>query len=156
MGTSSTAATTTHDAVLTDISHVQDEVYIEPPPEREGGRGQGYGYGGRRGRGRGAGRGGGRGPAANCDTVAPDEGVSQLIAVSDVGLERGSGAAQAGEEGSQSQAPQAVTGGPHAGEGVPQDPHLQLGEPHIQRVYGRRPMREVHGQGCGTRGKLGH
>ncbi|KAL7258973.1 hypothetical protein ACSBR1_004971 [Camellia fascicularis] len=36
LGTTSTAPMSTHDAVLTDISHVDDEAHIEPPPEREG------------------------------------------------------------------------------------------------------------------------
>ncbi|KAL7221506.1 hypothetical protein ACSBR1_023458 [Camellia fascicularis] len=36
VGTSSTATMSTHDAVLTDISHVEDEAHIEPPLEREG------------------------------------------------------------------------------------------------------------------------
>ncbi|CAL5356464.1 unnamed protein product [Camellia sinensis] len=58
VGTSSTTTTTTHDAVLTGISHAQDEVYNEALP-RARGRGRGYGRGGRRRRdqGRGAGRG---------------------------------------------------------------------------------------------------
>ncbi|KAL7166876.1 hypothetical protein ACSBR2_037526 [Camellia fascicularis] len=94
----------------------------------------------------GAGRGRGPGPAADCDTVAPDEGVSQLTAVSDLQAEAGSGAAGAGEGGSHSQDPQGVSGGPHAGEGVP----------NVQRVYRQRPRREVHGRGCGTGGRLGH
>ncbi|KAL7231061.1 hypothetical protein ACSBR2_009355 [Camellia fascicularis] len=145
LGTTSTAPMSTHDAVLTDISHVDDEAHIVPLP-RARGRGRGYGRGGRRGRSRGAGRGRGRGPAADRDTVAPDEGVSQLTAVSDLQAETGSGAADVREGGSHSQAPQAVSGGPHAGEGVPD----------IQRVYCRRPMREVHGRGCETGGRLGH
>ncbi|KAI8012763.1 Gelation factor [Camellia lanceoleosa] len=99
--TSLTATMSTHDAVLTDISYVQDKAYIEALP-RARGRGRGYGRGRRRGRGRGTGRGRGRGLVADRDTVAPDEGVSQLTAVSDVGPERGLGAAQAGERGSQS------------------------------------------------------
>ncbi|KAF5932689.1 hypothetical protein HYC85_028860 [Camellia sinensis] len=33
---SSTATMSTHDAVLTDISHVDAEGHIEPPPERAG------------------------------------------------------------------------------------------------------------------------
>ncbi|CAL5441134.1 unnamed protein product [Camellia sinensis] len=138
---SSTATMSTHDAVLTDISHVDAEAYIEPPP-RARGRGRGFGRGGRRGRGRGAGRGRGRAPAADCDTVAPDDGVSQLTAVSDLPPQTGSGAAHAVEGGSHSQAPQ--------------DTHLRLGEPDIQRVYRRRPRREVHGRDCGTGGRLGH
>ncbi|KAL7185127.1 hypothetical protein ACSBR2_027125 [Camellia fascicularis] len=130
LGTTSTAPMSTHDAVLTDSSHVDDEAHIEPPQSaRE-----------RPSRGQGAGRGRGRGPAVDCDIVAPDEGVSQLTAVSDLQAETRSGAVDAGEGGSHSQAPQAVNGGPHAGEGVPD----------IQRVYRRRPRREVHGQGCGT------
>ncbi|CAL5430909.1 unnamed protein product [Camellia sinensis] len=135
----------------------EDEVYIEGPP-RARGRGRGYGRGGRRSRGQGAGRGRGRGqgPAADRDTVAPDKGVSQLTAVSNVEPKGGSEAAQAGEGRSQSQASQVVAGGPHAGEGAPQDLHLRLGKPHIQRVYGKRPRKEVHGRGCGTGGKLGH
>ncbi|KAL7174263.1 hypothetical protein ACSBR2_033507 [Camellia fascicularis] len=36
LGTTSTAPMSAHDAVLTDISHVDDEAHIEPPPEREG------------------------------------------------------------------------------------------------------------------------
>ena len=36
VGISSTTTTTTHDAVLTDISHVDAEGHIEPPPERAG------------------------------------------------------------------------------------------------------------------------
>ncbi|XP_028119167.1 RGG repeats nuclear RNA binding protein A-like [Camellia sinensis] len=145
LGTISTAPMSTHDAVLTDISHVDDEADIESSP-RARGRGRGYGRGGRRGRGRGAGRGRGRGRATDRDTVAPDEGVSQLTAVSDLQAQTGSRAADAGEGGSHSQAPQAVTGGPHAEEGVPD----------IQRVYHRRSRREVHGRGCGTGGRLGH
>ncbi|KAL7246350.1 hypothetical protein ACSBR2_001457 [Camellia fascicularis] len=118
VGTSSTATMTTHDVVLTDISHAQDEVHIEAfPRARE--RGRGYGRGRRHGQGRSAGKGRGRGPTADRDTVAPDEGVSQLIIVSDVGPKGGSEVTRAGEGGSQSQAPQAVTGGPHAGEGAP-------------------------------------
>ncbi|CAL5330778.1 unnamed protein product [Camellia sinensis] len=124
----------THDAVLTDISHVDAEGHIEPPP-RARGRGRGFGRGGRRGRGRGAGRGRGRAPDADPDTVAPDDGVSQLIAVSNLPPQPGSGAAHAVEGESQSQAPQ---------------------EPDIQRVYRRRPKREVHGRGCGTGGRLRH
>ncbi|KAL7247694.1 hypothetical protein ACSBR2_002581 [Camellia fascicularis] len=143
----------THDIVLTDISHVEDQAHIDPPRARR--RGRGYGCGGRRGRGWGAGRGRGRGrgPAADRDTVAPNEGVSQLTAVSDLRPETGSGAAHAGEWGSHSQA---VSGGPYVGEGVPLDTHLRLGEPDIQRVYRRRPRREVHGRGCGTGNRLGH
>ncbi|KAL7191203.1 hypothetical protein ACSBR2_023301 [Camellia fascicularis] len=100
----------THDAVLTDISHVKDEAHIDPLP-RARGRRRGYGRSGRRNRGRGAGRdrgrgrGRGRGPAADRDTVAPDEGVSQLTVVSDLRPETRSGAAHAGEGGSHSQAP---------------------------------------------------
>ena len=88
--------------------------------------------------------------AADQDTVAPDEGVgvSQLTAVSDLQAQAGSGASDAGEGGSHShsQAPQVDSGGQHAGERVPD----------IQRVYCRRPRREIHGQGCGTGGRLGH
>ncbi|CAL5434931.1 unnamed protein product [Camellia sinensis] len=151
VGISSTTTTTTHDAVLTDISHAQDEVYIEGLP-RARGRDRGYGRGGRRSRGRGAGRGRCRGPAADRDTVAPDEGVSQLTAVSNVGPEGGSEAAQAGESRSQSQAPQVVAGGPHVGEGAPQDLHLRL-ESHIFRESmvgdrGRRSTVEVVGLGA--------
>ncbi|KAL7227447.1 hypothetical protein ACSBR1_022323 [Camellia fascicularis] len=36
LGTSLTATMSTHDAVLIDISHVEDEAHIEPPLEREG------------------------------------------------------------------------------------------------------------------------
>ncbi|KAL7233869.1 hypothetical protein ACSBR1_017470 [Camellia fascicularis] len=60
------------------------------PPPRARRRGRGCGRGRCRGRGRGAGRGKGRGPAADHDTVASDEGVSQLTAVSDVGPKGGS------------------------------------------------------------------
>ncbi|KAL7235321.1 hypothetical protein ACSBR1_018759 [Camellia fascicularis] len=116
LGTTSTAPMSTHDTVLTDISHVEDEAHIEPPPEREG--------------------------------------EAKVMVVGDVAAEVGvraeaetrSGAANVGEGGSHSQAPQAVSGGPHAGEGVPD----------IQRVYRRRPRREVHGRGCGTGDSLGH
>ncbi|KAL7265746.1 hypothetical protein ACSBR1_003513 [Camellia fascicularis] len=105
----------THDAVLTDISHVEDEVHIEAsPPEREG----------------------------EAEVMVVADVVAELIAITDLRPETGSGAAQAGEGGSHSQAPLAVSGGPYAGKGVPQDTHLQLKEPHIQRVYGRRPRRD--------------
>ncbi|KAL7252540.1 hypothetical protein ACSBR1_007158 [Camellia fascicularis] len=122
---SSTATMSTHDAVLPDISYVDAEAHIEPPQsarERPRGRGQG--------------------PAADRDTVAPDDGVSQLTAVSDLRPQTGSGTAHAIEGGSHSQASQ--------------DTHLRLGAPDIQRVYRRRPRREVHGRGCGTGGRLGH
>ncbi|KAL7164023.1 hypothetical protein ACSBR2_040015 [Camellia fascicularis] len=36
VGTTSTAIMTTHDAVITNISHAQDKVHIEAPLEREG------------------------------------------------------------------------------------------------------------------------
>ncbi|KAL7180690.1 hypothetical protein ACSBR1_043806 [Camellia fascicularis] len=36
LGTTSTVPMSTHDAVLIDISHVNDEAHIEPPLEREG------------------------------------------------------------------------------------------------------------------------
>ena len=36
LGTTSTAPMSTHDAVLTDISHVEDEAHIEPPPRARG------------------------------------------------------------------------------------------------------------------------
>ncbi|KAL7205367.1 hypothetical protein ACSBR2_018333 [Camellia fascicularis] len=36
LGTTSTAPMSTHDGVLTNISHVEDEAHIEPLPEREG------------------------------------------------------------------------------------------------------------------------
>ncbi|CAL5331684.1 unnamed protein product [Camellia sinensis] len=111
-------------------------------PPRARGRGRGFGRGGRRSRGRGAGRGRGRGPAADRDTVALDDGVSQLTVVSNLRPQTGLGAAHAVEGGSHSQ--------------VPQDTHLRLEEPDIQRVYRRRPRREVHGRGCGTGGRLRH
>ncbi|KAL7174336.1 hypothetical protein ACSBR2_033574 [Camellia fascicularis] len=98
LGTTSTAPMSTHDAVLTDISNVDDEAHIEPPPERER-EAEVMIVGGRHGRGRDAGRGRGRGPAADCDTVAPNEGVSQLTAVSDLQAETGSGAADTREGG---------------------------------------------------------
>ncbi|CAL5400024.1 unnamed protein product [Camellia sinensis] len=138
---SSTATMSTHDAVLTDISHVDAEAHIEPPT-RARGRGRGFGRGGRRGRGRGADRGRGRAPAADRDTVAPDDGVSQVTAVSDLPPQTGSRASHAVEGGSHPQAPQ--------------DTHLRLGEPDIQRVYRRRPRREAHSRDCGTGGRLGH